>query len=103
MARLLSRLGAFSHRRRLPVVLVWLVVLVAGGVGAATLSGETTNSFAIPGQESTVALDRIGDEFGAGGEGATARVVVRAPEGQTVTTPENAAALGALEIGRAHV
>src|SRR3712207_5924256 len=97
MAVLLSRLGAFSHRHRLPVVLVWLLVLVGGGVGAVTLSGETTSSFSIPGQESTTALDRIGEEFGGGsGEGATARVVVVAPDGQTLTTPENAAALGAL-------
>ena len=58
MARLLSRLGAFSHRRRLPVILVWLVVLLGGGAGALTLAGETTNSFSIPGQESTVALER---------------------------------------------
>ncbi|RBY94267.1 MMPL family transporter [Blastococcus sp. TBT05-19] len=101
MALVLSRLGAFSHRRRLPVVLVWLAVLVAGGAGAATLAGETSSSFSIPGQESTVALDRIGDEFGAGGEGATARVVVVAPEGQTLTTPEGATAIGELvaELG----
>ncbi|RBY87786.1 MMPL family transporter [Blastococcus sp. TF02A-30] len=101
MAVLLSRLGAFSHRHRLAVVAVWLVVLVGGGVGAVTLAGETSNSFSIPGQESTEAFDRIGEEFGTGGEGATARVVVQAPEGETLTTPENAAALGALvaELG----
>jgi hypothetical protein len=33
-----------------------------------------------PGQESTIALERISEEFGAGG-GATAQVVVRAPTG----------------------
>jgi RND superfamily putative drug exporter len=100
MAVLLSRLGALAHRRRWVVVLVWLVVLVGGAVGAVTLSGETTNSFSIPGQESTVALQRIGEEFGAGG-GATARVVIQAPDGQTLTTPENAAAVGELvdELG----
>src|SRR3954453_19508259 len=100
MAVLLSRLGALAHRRRWGVVLVWLVALVGGAVGAATLSGETTNSFSIPGQESTVALQRIGEEFGAGG-GATARVVIQAPDGQTLTTPENAAAVGELvtELG----
>src|SRR4051794_33233028 len=100
MAVLLSRLGALAHRRRWVVVLVWLIVLIGGAVGAATLAGQTTNSFSIPGQESTVALQRIGQEFGAGG-GATAQVVVRAPAGETLTTPENAAAVGKLvaELG----
>ncbi len=93
MARLLSRLGAFSYRRRLPVLLVWLLVLVGAGVGAATLAGTTTNTFAIPGQESTTALADIEQQFGAGAGGASAQVVVRAPAGQTLTDPANAAAL----------
>ncbi|WP_346618551.1 MMPL family transporter [Blastococcus montanus] len=93
MAVLLSRIGAFSHRHRLTVVAVWLILLVGGGVGAATLAGETSSTFSIPGQESTTALERIGEEFGGVGDGATARVVVQAPDGETVTTPENAAAL----------
>jgi RND superfamily putative drug exporter len=96
MARLLFRLGSFSQRHRLAVVLVWLVVLVAGGVGAATLSGETSSTFAIPGQESTVALDKIEHQFGAASGGASARVVVVAPAGQTLTTPQNAAAVSDL-------
>ena len=95
MAVLLSRLGSFSSRHRLAVVAVWLVVLVGGGVGAVTLAGETSDAFAIPGQESTNALDRIGEEFGAAG-GTTARVVVQAPDGQALTEPQNAAALGEL-------
>jgi putative drug exporter of the RND superfamily len=95
MALLLSRLGAFSHRHRAAVVLVWLLLLVGGGVGAGTLAGETSDSFAIPGQESTTALERISEEFGAAG-GATAQVVVAAPEGRTLTMPESAAAIGAL-------
>ncbi len=94
MAHLLSRIGAFAHRRRLAVVLVWLAVLVAGGVGAVTLSGETSNSFSIPGQESTVAQELITEEFGAGG--ATVDVAVATTEGGTLTDPRNAAAVGAL-------
>ena len=95
MARLLFRLGSAAHRHRLAVVLVWLLVLLGAGAGAATLAGETSNSFAIPGQESTTALDRIQQQFGAAG-GATAQVVVQAPAGRTLTTPENAAVVGDL-------
>ncbi len=95
MAVLLSRLGAFSARHRVPVLLVWLVLLLGGGAGAVTLGGETASSFSIPGQESTIALERIGQEFG-GAAGATARVVFEAPEGQTLADPENAAAVQAV-------
>ncbi|WP_447002561.1 MMPL family transporter [Saccharothrix isguenensis] len=99
MAVLLHRLGMAAHRRRLAVVLLWLVVLIGSGVGALTLSGTTSNSFAIPGQESSTALEKIKAEFGSGG--ASARVVVQAPQGQTLTTPESAQAIGELvaELG----
>jgi RND superfamily putative drug exporter len=96
MARLLFRLGSFSHRHRLAVIIVWLVALLGGGVGAATLAGQTSNTFAIPGQESTTALDLITEKFGSGGHGATARVVVAAPAGQALTTSSNAAAVTGL-------
>ncbi|MGY1602062.1 MMPL family transporter [Geodermatophilus sp. SYSU D00815] len=78
------------------VLLVWLVVLVAGGAGAVTLAGETTSSFSIPGQESTTALERIGEEFGGAGGGATARVVVRAEDGQPLITPQHVVTVGEL-------
>ncbi|HUQ55120.1 MMPL family transporter [Lentzea sp.] len=81
MAKLLYRLGKGAHRHRLLVVLIWLLVLVGSGVGAFTLGGETSNSMSIPGQESTTALERIQEKFGSG-ETASARVVLKAPEGQ---------------------
>jgi RND superfamily putative drug exporter len=95
MALLLSRLGAFAHRHRLAVVLVWLVVLIGGGVGAVTLAGTTTSTLSIPGQESTTALDRITEEFGVGG-GTTARVVLQTTDGSTLTAGPNAAVVGDL-------
>jgi RND superfamily putative drug exporter len=81
MAKLLYRLGLGAHRHRLPVVLIWLLVLIGSGVGAFALGGETSNAMSIPGQESTTALERIEQKFGSG-ESASARVVVQAPEGQ---------------------
>jgi RND superfamily putative drug exporter len=79
MAKLLHRLGLGAHRHRLPVVLIWLLVLVGSGVGAFTLGGETSNAMSIPGQESTTALERIQQKFGTG-ETASARVVVYAQD-----------------------
>ncbi|WP_420123015.1 MMPL family transporter [Nakamurella sp.] len=101
MARLLYRLGTFAHRRRWAVVLTWLVILALGVVGALSLAGTTSNTFSIPGQESTIALDKINREFGAGGTNATARVVIQAPAGQTLTSDGNAAAVTGLvtELG----
>src|SRR3954465_10658282 len=102
MARLLYRLGSLSHRHRLVVAAVWLLVLVAGGAGAATLAGETSDAFSIPGQESTTALDRIKEQFGSAG-GTTATVVIQAPDGQTLTEPGNAATVGKLVAGLAEL
>src|SRR5947209_16373484 len=102
MALLLSWLGRFSARHRLSVVLVWLLVLAAAVVGSVTLSGKTSNSFSIPGQESTTALTLIGEKFGGGGSTASAQVVVRAPSGQQLTSPANSAAVERLvaDLGR---
>jgi putative drug exporter of the RND superfamily len=91
MATLLYRLGFGSYRHRAAVVGVWLLLLVAAGVGAVTLSGTTVDTFRIPGQESTTALDILGQKFGSGANGATAQVVLEAPAGQTVTSGPAAA------------
>jgi RND superfamily putative drug exporter len=103
VATVLHRLGRAAFRHRAIVLAVWLVALVGLGAGAFTLSGKTVNSFNIPGQESTTALDLIDERFGAGSTGATARVVMLAPDGTTITDPDRAArvartvaALGAL-------
>ncbi|GAA2648405.1 MMPL family transporter [Paractinoplanes durhamensis] len=75
MATLLYRLGRFSFRRRGLVALLWVAVLALFGVGAATLSGPTSDAFSIPGTESSRALDVLTEKFGAGSDGATAKVV----------------------------
>ncbi|GIJ67076.1 MMPL family transporter [Virgisporangium ochraceum] len=85
MATVLHRLGRVAFRHRAIVLAVWLLALVGLGTGAVALAGKTVNSFSIPGQESTTALDLIEERFGAGSSGATARVVLLAPEGRTIT------------------
>jgi putative drug exporter of the RND superfamily len=102
MATFLHRLGLGAYRHRRVVAAAWLLLLVAAGVGAVTLSGKTVNTFEIPGQESTTALTLIGERFGDGANGATAQVVLVAPSGPISTGPAAAtvtrtvAALGKL-------
>ncbi|HWD06425.1 MAG TPA: MMPL family transporter [Amycolatopsis sp.] len=94
MATFLYRLGRLSFRRRAIIAAVWAVVLVALGIGALTLSGRLSDSVTIPGTESQQAIDRLQDKFPqAAAGGATARVVIAAPPGHTVTDAAGRAAV----------
>jgi len=94
MANLLYRLGRFSYQRRRLVAAVWALFLVLLGVGALTLGGKTANTFSIPGTESQRALDALQQELPAA-SGASATVVVKAPDGKTLADPTVKAAVGA--------
>ncbi|MFX4291113.1 MMPL family transporter [Streptomyces bohaiensis] len=95
MAWHLFRLGRWSFVHRRITVVVWLLLLVLAGVGAATLSGKTTDSFTLQGMESTDAFELVEERSpGAGADGATARIVFQAPEGESLTDPANRAAVG---------
>ena len=85
MATLLHRLGMGAVRHKAIVMVAWLVALIALGAGAATLSGTMVNTFSIPGQESTTALELMEKRFGDTSTGATAQVVMEAPAGGKVT------------------
>ncbi|MFJ4909990.1 MMPL family transporter [Streptomyces sp. NPDC093249] len=88
MAALLHRLGRFAHRYRSLVVLVWISLLTLGGVAAARAPAAGPASFALPGTESQRAHDLIDERFaGQRADGATARVVFKAPEGGRITDP----------------
>jgi RND superfamily putative drug exporter len=87
MATVLYRLGRFGFHRRWLVVFAWVAVLGAVGMGAATLSGQTTETTTIPGTESQQALDLLAERTGASVDDGTARVVFRAGEGASVDTP----------------
>ncbi|MEU5912558.1 MMPL family transporter [Micromonospora sp. NPDC047527] len=91
MATLLYRLGRGALRRRRLVVALWLVVLVAAGLAAATLRGPTASNFTMPSTESQRALDLLAEQFPVA-SGTTGTIAVKAPadgqlasaEGQTV-------------------
>ncbi|MFD9835079.1 MMPL family transporter [[Kitasatospora] papulosa] len=98
MATFLYRLGRTAFRRRRLVVLLWAVVLGAVGAGAAKApaAGDDGTSF-MPGIEAQKAFDLIGERFpGSDADGADARIVFIAPEGQKVTAAGNRAAIDTL-------
>ncbi|GAA2372740.1 membrane protein [Catellatospora methionotrophica] len=95
MANLLYRLGRFSFRRRGLVTALWLVLLAAVGVGAATLSGPTSNAFSIPGTESSQAITVLREKMGVGADNASAQVVFTASGQAKLTDPGQQAAVTA--------
>jgi RND superfamily putative drug exporter len=87
VAWLLYKIGRWCFRHRAAVIAGWLAVLVCTGVGAATLSGPTQDTFSLPGLESTRAFDLIKERTPqAVTDGATAQVVIQAPPGRQLAT-----------------
>lgn len=94
MATFLYRLGRLSFRRRWYFALIWVLLLVLAGAGAATASKSTNNDFSIPGTEAQQAFDLLEKRFpGNTEQNASARVVFKAPAGQKLTDPKNKAAV----------
>ncbi|MFF4761228.1 MMPL family transporter [Streptomyces sp. NPDC001292] len=92
MATFLYRLGRLAFRRRHLVALIWLALLTLAGVGAASAPTAGNTSFSIPGTEAQKAFDLLEQRFpGASADGATARVVFKAPSGEKMTDAGNKA------------
>jgi putative drug exporter of the RND superfamily len=62
----LARLAHFTTRHRWPVIAVWIVLTVIGGVAAGKLSSRWYQSFSIPGKSAYEASQRTLDTFGVG-------------------------------------
>jgi len=92
MATLLYRLGRFSYRHAWRVIGVWAIVLLGILGGSVALGGQTSESFNIPGTESQNALDRLESVFPSVA-GASAQVVMQAPEGASVDDADYEAAI----------
>ncbi|MEU3278128.1 MMPL family transporter [Streptomyces antibioticus] len=86
MATFLYRLGRLAFRRRHFVALIWVALLTLAGVGAASAPAAGNSSFSIPGTEAQKAFDLLEQRFpGMSADGATARVVFKAPDGEKMT------------------
>ncbi|MFD3734647.1 MMPL family transporter [Streptomyces sp. NPDC058632] len=86
MATLLYRLGRFAFGRRHFVALFWVALLALAGAGAAGAPVAGNTSFSIPGTEAQKAFDVLEERFpGTSADGATARVVFKAPAGEKMT------------------
>ncbi len=92
MATFLYKIGRISFRRRRFVALIWVALLTLAGVGAAGAPAAGNSSFSIPGTEAQKAFDLLEQRFpGTSADGATARVVFKAPSGEKMTDPGNKA------------
>ncbi|MER7565745.1 MMPL family transporter [Streptomyces sp. NPDC097941] len=90
MATFLYRLGRLAFRRRHFVALMWVALLTLAGVGAISAPAAGSTSFSIPGTEAQKAFDLLEQRFpGASADGATGRMVFKAPEGEKMTDAAN--------------
>jgi len=92
VATLLYRLGRFAFRRRHFTALFWVALLALAGAGAAGAPAAGNSSFSIPGTEAQKAFDLLEERFpGSSADGATARVVFKAPDGGKMTDADHRA------------
>ncbi|MCX4881354.1 MMPL family transporter [Streptomyces sp. NBC_00847] len=92
MATFLYKLGRLAFRRRHFVALIWVALLTLAGVGAAGAPAAGSTSFSIPGTEAQKAFDLLEQRFpGMSADGATARIVFKAPVGGKMTDADSRA------------
>ncbi|MFF7445447.1 MULTISPECIES: efflux RND transporter permease subunit [unclassified Streptomyces] len=104
MATFLYRTGRTAFRRRWLVALLWALLLGAVGLCAAKApaASDDGTSF-MPGIEAQRAFDLIGERFpGSDADGANARVVFVAPDGDKVTAGRHRAAIDTFVARAAH-
>ena len=80
-------------------IAVWLLVLIGAGTLMSTMAKSTSMTFTIPGLESVETQEEMAELFPEGGddmEAPTGTIVVRAPEGGSLTDEDTKADLDAL-------
>ncbi|MFF4120516.1 MMPL family transporter [Streptomyces sp. NPDC001714] len=95
MATILYGLGRVSFRKRHWFLLLWAAILAVAVFGAAKAPAAPTDSMSLSGTESQKAFDLLDERFPDSGSsnGATARLVFVAPDGQKITAAGNKAAI----------
>ncbi|MFE2534698.1 MMPL family transporter [Streptomyces sp. NPDC059371] len=94
MASFLYRLGQTAFRKRRWVLLLWVAVVAVVGFKGLTAADGSDDSSSMPGIESQKAFDLIDQRFpGTEADGASARIVFVAPDGQKVTAADNREAI----------
>ncbi|MGW3291785.1 MMPL family transporter [Streptomyces sp. NPDC001002] len=97
MATVLYHLGRMAFRRRWLVAFLWVAVLGAVGFAATKAPAAADEGFTMPGIESQKAFDLLEERFpGTAADGASARIVFIAPDGQKVTAADNKKAVETL-------
>ncbi|WP_405541132.1 MMPL family transporter [Streptomyces phaeochromogenes] len=104
MATFFYRAGRWAFRRRRLVGGLWLCALVLAIAAGAMAPAAEDEGLSMPGTESQKAFDLLDERFPQGNsQGAEARLVFQAPDGERVTAQGNRTAveetLGSLEGG----
>jgi putative drug exporter of the RND superfamily len=91
----LAHIAGACARHPWRVVLGWIGVLFALGALNAAFHGELVNEFKVPGTDFQKATDLINAKF-QGQKGAALRVVLAAPSGERLDTPERSTAIASM-------
>ncbi|WP_435177408.1 MMPL family transporter [Actinacidiphila sp. bgisy145] len=86
MSSYLYRLARFSYRRRVLVLVLWLVAAIAAVTIAQLSGGKTNDDFTIPGTEAQKASDVLSAKLPAF-SGGQSTIVFAVKSGTTVTSP----------------
>ena len=90
-----ARLGAFTVRRRVPILVTALLfVVVAAALGGGVIARLSSGGFDDPGSASAMAATELADRFGAGPSDIV--LIAGSPAGTSVDAPAVAAAGNAL-------
>ena len=89
MGNFLQQLGETMFKLKWWIVLGWAIILVILGVIVGQVGVSTSNSISIPGTEAQQTLERFNELFPEAGA-QSAKVVVAAPEGNTINDYQEA-------------